>query len=63
MIFVEGKTLGITRNKIKVEAVFSNPKPMSFTCRIEFYDDTGRIYSICVSGTTDNCLFTNFSYM
>jgi len=55
--------LGITRNKIRVEATFSHPKPFSFTTRIEFYDDTGRIYSIPVSATTDNSLFTNFSYM
>lgn len=60
--FPEGKNLGITKNKIKVEATFSCKKPLSFTTRIEFYDDSERTYEIQISGTTDNCLFTNFSY-
>ena len=30
---------------------------------IEFSDDNSRIYSILVSGTTDNCLLTNYSFL
>jgi len=61
--FLDGKNVGITKNRIKVEAFFKSPKPLSFTTRVEFYDDTGRIYPLIISGTTDNCLFTNFSYL
>jgi hypothetical protein len=61
--FVHGKNVSITTNKLRVEAVFSHKKPLSFTTRIEFYDDGGQIYKIPISGTTDNCLFTNFPYM
>ncbi|KAL4498636.1 hypothetical protein ABPG72_019754 [Tetrahymena utriculariae] len=62
LAFPEGKNLGITKNKIKVEATFSSKKPISFTTRIEFYDDAERSYDIQISGTTDNSLFTNYSY-
>jgi len=60
--YLEGKNLGITKNKIKVEAVFINKKPLSFTTRIEFADDTGRVYALPISGTTDNSLFTNYTF-
>ncbi|EWS70940.1 flagellar associated protein, putative (macronuclear) [Tetrahymena thermophila SB210] len=59
----DGKNLGITKHRIRVEAVFSNKRPLSFTTRIEFYDDSDRVYPIYISGTTDNCLFTNQSYL
>lgn len=59
----DGKNVGITKHKIRVEAVFSNNKPLSFTTRLEFIDDSDRVYPIHVSGTTDNCLFTNYQYL
>jgi hypothetical protein len=46
-----------------VEAIFTNKKPLSFTTHIDFYDDEGNKFSIPISGTTDNSLFTVFSYM
>lgn len=36
---------------------------MSFTTFIDFYDDEGNKFSIPISGTTDNSLFTVFSYI
>ena len=62
MNFIEGKNLGITKHKIKIEASFSSKKPLSFTTKIEFADDCDNIFTIYISGTADNCLFTNFSY-
>ena len=44
--WLDGKNLGITRHRVRVEAVFSNKKPLSFTTRIEFSDDSDRIYPI-----------------
>lgn len=61
--FPDGKNLGVTKQKLKVEAVFTNKKPLSFTTHIDFYDDEGNKFSIPISGTTDNSIFTVFSYM
>jgi hypothetical protein len=61
--FPDGKNLGVTKQKLKVEAVFSNKKPLSFTTFIDFYDDEGNKFSIPISGTTDNSLFTVFSFI
>lgn len=61
--FPDGKNLGVTKQKLKVEAVFSNKKPLSFTTFIDFYDDEGNKFSIPISGTTDNSLFTVFSFL
>lgn len=40
-----------------------NKKPLSFTTFIDFHDDEGNKFSIPISGTTDNSLFTVFSYI
>ncbi len=42
--FPEGKNLGITKNKLKVEAKFTFKKPISFSVPVEFYDDQNRVY-------------------
>lgn len=61
--YPEGKNLNITRKKIRVEVTYKNDKPQSFTTKLEFFDENQRSYSILVSGTTDNCILTNFSYL
>lgn len=61
--FTDGRNLGVTKQKLKVEAVFINKKPLSFTTHIDFYDDEGNKFSIPISGTTDNCLNTIFPFM
>ncbi|CAD8106047.1 unnamed protein product [Paramecium primaurelia] len=60
--FPEGSTLGVAKNKLTVEVVFSNKKPLSFTTRVEFIDEA-RVYILYISGTTDNCIFTNQSFL
>jgi post-segregation antitoxin (ccd killing protein) len=60
--FPEGKNLGITKSRLKVEVVFHHKKPLSFTTRLEFIDEA-RVYSINISGTTDNCLLTNYVFL
>ena len=60
--FPEGTHLGVTRSRLKVEAVFKSDKPLSFSRVIEFREEK-RTYSIIVSGTTDNCLFTNYEFL
>ena len=61
--YLEGKNLGVTKNKIKLEVNFQSEKPFSFTTKLDFIDNDGRSYTIPVSATTDNCLFTNYSYI
>jgi hypothetical protein len=56
--YVNGANLSITKKKIKVEAVFKHDKPLSFTLNAEFYDENNRVYTLPISGTTDNCLYT-----
>jgi hypothetical protein len=61
--FPDGNNLGVTKQKLKIEAKFSNSKPLSFTTHFDFYDDEGNKFSIPISGTTDNSIFTVFSYL
>lgn len=61
--FPDGNNLGVTKQKVKVEVMFSNSKPLSFTTHFDFYDDEGNKFSIPVSGTTDNSVFTVFSFL
>jgi len=61
--FPEGMNLGITKNKLRVEAIFKSKKPISFTTEIHFKDDANHVYPIKISGTADNCILTNFPYL
>ena len=56
LTYPDGSNVGINKGKIKVEACFKSPIPISFTTRIDFEDDQNRVYSIKCSGTSDNCL-------
>lgn len=60
--FPEGPNVGITRQKLKVDLSWKFNKPMSFCLKLEFTDDMNRSFVIPVSGTTDNCIFTNYTY-
>ena len=46
-----------------MEATFSFSTPLSFTTFIEFYDDEGNKFQIPISGTTDNSIFSVFSFL
>jgi hypothetical protein len=46
-----------------VELRFQSKKPISFTTNLEFYDDLDKVYTIPISGTADNCTFSNFAYI
>ena len=48
---------------MKVEAIFSSPKPISLTSEIHFFDDSKHVYKVRVSATADNSLLTNFPYI
>ena len=61
--FPDGQNLGVTKQKVKVEASFTFSTPLSFTTFIDFFDDEGNKFSIPISGTTDNSVFSVFSFM
>jgi hypothetical protein len=46
-----------------VEACMTYKKPMSFTAKIDFMDEDGNLYSIPISGTTDNSVLTSFPFI
>lgn len=61
--FPDGKNLGVTKQKVKVEATFKFSTPLSFTTFVDFFDDEGNKFSIPISGTTDNSIFTVYSFL
>jgi len=46
--YVNGQSIGVQNNKIKVEVQFVSAKAISFTGKLEFYDENVRTYSIFV---------------
>jgi hypothetical protein len=56
--YLNGSNLGVTKKQIKVEISFISDKPVSFTLKINFYDNTNRYFTVNVSGTADNCIYT-----
>jgi len=48
----------VTRKQIKVELSFASDKPVSFTVKLNFYDNSGRSFPINISGTADTHTFT-----
>ena len=53
---------GYNKSELKCEVIFSSNKSVTFTTKLIFYDKAGQKYPILVAGTTDNCIFTNYSY-
>ena len=55
-------SVGYNKSELKCEVRFSSNKPITFTTKLIFFDKAGQQYPIQVAGTTDNCLFTNYSF-
>jgi hypothetical protein len=60
--YPDGQNLGVTKSRVKVEVSFKFSSPLSFTTFIDFFDDEGNKFSIPISGTTDNSLFTSYGF-
>jgi len=54
--------IGYSKNELKCEVKLLSNKPITFTTRLIFYDTEGKQFPILVAGTTDNCIFTNYSF-
>jgi len=37
--YIDGKNLGVTKPKLRIEIAFKSKRPISFTTKLEFYDD------------------------
>jgi len=55
----------MNKKSLYVLVKFISKKSISFSCKLEFYDDLTdcRVYSLPVSATADNNLLTNFEYL
>lgn len=63
IVFPENRNISKAKDKLKVEVVFKSPKPLSFTTKLQFFDEQNKLYEIPISGTADNSIFTNFQYL
>lgn len=61
--FKQGRTLSIMKKKITVEATFRSTVPISLTTMLVFSDDLFNRFSLPLSATSDNSLFTLYSYL
>ena len=60
--FPEGRVLNSNKQKMRVDISFIAKSPLSFTTQLFLEDDQKTSYSIFLSGTSDNCLMTNYPY-
>ena len=56
--WVEGRRLGVTQKKIRINVSFQWDRPLSFTKKLVFIAKEGMEFPIMISGTTDNSIFT-----
>lgn len=63
LVFPEGRQLGVTRQRLPVEAVFCSNSSISFTNRVDFLDFQSNRFSITISGTADNSLFSVYPFI
>lgn len=56
-------TLGPHREKVLVQVHFTATKQVSFSAKIDFFDGEGNVFSLPVSGTSENCMLTVFPYL
>ncbi|MCQ2815955.1 MAG: hypothetical protein MJ252_01695, partial [archaeon] len=55
-------SVGYNVSELKLELKMISYKPITFTTKLIFYDKEGQQFPILVAGTSDNCLFTNYSF-
>ncbi len=60
--YLDDHSIGYMKNELRMELCFKSAKPLSFTCKLIFFDNDNVESYIMVAGTTDNCLFSNFSF-
>jgi len=60
--FIDGTELNAERESLPVQVEFESDKPMSFTAKVDFYDDEQNRFSIMVTCTADASLLTTYPF-
>jgi hypothetical protein len=61
--FPEGNLIGLAKDKLPVDVVFASTRPLSFTASLDFLDESGRTFSLPVTGAADSCSLTHEPFM
>jgi hypothetical protein len=61
--FPEGNLIGLAKDKLPVDVCFSSSRPLSFTAMLDFLDESGRTFSLPVTGAADSCSLTHEPFM
>jgi hypothetical protein len=56
--YIDGRRLGVTIKKVRINVTFKWNKPISFTKKLVFKGSDKKNYEIMVSGSIDNSIFT-----
>lgn len=63
VLFPQGKILSTACTSVPVEVQFSSTSSVAFNGQLEFFDTEGHVFSLPISGCTENCLLTNYSFL
>ena len=61
--YPDGQSVGIMTESIRVVVSAKSEAPISWTGKIEFYDQDGERFFVSISGCTDGCLLTNYPFV
>lgn len=61
--YPDGPNVGIMVESIRVVVAAKSDTPVSWSGKIEFYDQDGERFFVSVSGCTDGCLLTNYPFV
>lgn len=61
--FPDGYHMGLIKREIRVTIEVTLNKPFTFTKELGFFTPDKKDYSIFISGTFDNCLFTSTPFI
>eukprot|EP01032_Pedospumella_encystans_P007939 gene7939-9469_t len=61
--YPDGQSVGIMVESIRVVIAAKSDTPLSWSGKIEFYDQDGERFFVNVSGCTDGCLLTNYPFV
>ena len=63
LTFPEGTTVGIAKERVRVDVAFTSRKAISFNAKIYFMDTEGNRFDVQITGTTDNCVLTTHDFV
>jgi hypothetical protein len=61
--YPDGQSVGIMTESVRVVVSAKSDTPVSWSGKIEFYDQDGERFFVSVSGCTDGCLLTNYPFV